>query len=160
MEATHDAQPEVILYCDGACSPNPGIGGWGVVLVAPGHDDARKELFGAQLESTNNRMELTAAIEGLRALKRPTRVSIVTDSQYLKNAFTAGWLRKWEHNGWRTADRKPVKNEDLWRVLVEVMSPHRVQWEWVRGHGATAENKRCDRLAVEARKRLAKKYRL
>ena len=153
----NQAQPEALLYCDGACSPNPGLGGWGVVLVAPRHDDARKELSGAERDSTNNRMELTAALMGLRALRRPTHVRIVTDSQYLKNAFTAGWIDAWQRNGWRTADRKPVKNMELWVALMEAMAPHRVEWQWVRGHDATEENKCCDRLAVAARKRLAKK---
>jgi len=146
-------EPEVLLYCDGACSPNPGMGGWGVVLLAPGRD-ARKELFGAESETTNNRMELTAALEGLRALRRPSHVRIVTDSQYLKNAFTSGWIEQWQRNGWRTAGRQPVKNEDLWRALLEAMAPHGIEWEWCRGHGETADNIRCDELAVEARRRL------
>jgi ribonuclease HI len=148
-------RPDVILFCDGACSPNPGVGGWGVILQAPGHARRRRELSGAEPETTNNRMELTAAIEGLRALRRPCRVRIVTDSQYLKNAFTAGWLRKWRGNGWRTADRQPVKNEDLWRALEAAMEGHEVDWEWVRGHNDHPENERCDQLAVEARLALA-----
>lgn len=143
--------PDVLLYCDGACSPNPGVGGWAAVLLVPGKPDSRRELSGAEPESTNNRMELTAALMGLRALKRPVRVRIVTDSQYLKNAFTAGWLKSWQRNGWRTADKKPVKNEDLWRALLEAMQPHSLDWEWVRGHHEDAENNRCDELAVQAR---------
>lgn len=153
MKKENKREPEVVLYCDGACSPNPGLGGWGVVLLVPGKA-ARKELFGAAGETTNNRMELTAALEGLRALRRPSHVRIITDSEYLKNAFTSGWIEKWQRNGWRTAGRQPVKNEDLWRALLEAMSPHRIEWQWVRGHGATAENNRCDELAVEARRRL------
>jgi ribonuclease HI len=148
--------PEVLLYCDGACSPNPGVGGWGVVLIAPNHDGARKEFSGAERETTNNRMELTAALEGLKALRRATHVRIVTDSEYLKNAFTQGWIENWRRNGWRTAGKRAVKNEDLWRALIEAMARHRIEWEWVRGHGASEENNRCDELAVEARRRLAK----
>ena len=147
--------PEVILYCDGACSPNPGLGGWAAILVAPGHEDKARELSGAERESTNNRMELRAAIEGLRALNRPTRVRVVTDSEYLKKAFTAGWLASWQANGWRTAGKKPVKNEDLWRELLALEEKHEVSWEWVRGHAGHAENERCDELAVQARLRLA-----
>jgi ribonuclease HI len=147
-------QPEVLLYCDGACSPNPGTGGWGVVLIAPGHEGRRKELAGAQRETTNNRMELTAALMGLRALRRPTRVRILTDSQYLKHAFTQGWIENWERNGWKTSGRTPVKNAELWRALIEAMTPHRVEWAWVKGHHVDEENNRCDALAVEARRRL------
>ncbi len=149
--------PEVIIYCDGACSPNPGIGGWGAVLLMPGKEEARRELCGAAAESTNNRMEITAAMEGLRALKKPCRVSIFTDSEYLQKAFTAGWIKKWQRNGWRTAAKKPVLNQDLWVALMEAMKPHAVTWKWVRGHALNVENECCDRLAVEARKRLAKK---
>jgi ribonuclease HI len=150
-----DGKPDVILYCDGACSPNPGIGGWGVILEAPKHGGRRRELSGAEPETTNNRMELTAAIEGFRAIKRPCRVRVVTDSQYLKNAFTAGWLQAWQANGWRTADKKPVKNKDLWQALTEAIAPCQAQWEWVRGHAAHPENERCDALAVQARQALA-----
>lgn len=149
-------ESEVLLYCDGACSPNPGMGGWGVVLLSPARG-LRKELSGAEAETTNNRMELTACLEGLRALRRPTHVRIITDSEYLKNAFTNGWIASWQRNGWRTASKQPVKNEDLWRALIEAMSHHRVDWEWVRGHCETVENNRCDELAVDARKRLKKK---
>lgn len=147
--------PEVLLYSDGACSPNPGNGGWGVVLIATRHNGKRKELSGAAPDTTNNRMELTAALEGLKSLKRPTHVRIITDSQYLKNAFTAGWIKNWQRNGWRTASKQPVKNEDLWRGLIEVIDRHTVEWEWVRGHCETEENNRCDELAVTARLELA-----
>jgi ribonuclease HI len=125
-----------------------------VVLISPGPPAGRKELSGAESDTTNNRMELTAAWEGLRALTRPARVSIVTDSKYLKNAFTNGWIDQWQSNGWRTAARKPVKNENLWRALIEIMVPHQVQWRWVRGHTDDPENNRCDELAVAARLRL------
>ena len=156
MTAADPNVPDVLLYCDGACSPNPGVGGWAAILLAPGRPESRRELSGGEPESTNNRMELTAALMGLRALKRPVRVRIVTDSQYLKNAFTAGWLQNWRRNGWRTADKKPVKNEDLWRALIDIMEPHSIDWEWVRGHHENAENNRCDELAVQARLDLAK----
>ncbi len=146
-------RPEVLIYCDGACSPNPGLGGWGVVLLAP-EKGLRKELSGAEAESTNNRMELTAAIEGLRALKRPSRVRVITDSEYLQKAFTQGWLERWRRNGWRTADKKPVKNIELWQALMQAMAEHDVEWSWTRGHGQDEENNRCDKLAVAARQRL------
>ncbi|MCE5230943.1 ribonuclease HI [bacterium] len=145
---------EVLLYCDGACSPNPGMGGWGVVLVSPRHGITR-ELSGAEPATTNNRMEIRAAIEGVRALKRPCRVRITTDSEYLKKAFTAGWLEKWQANGWRTAGHKPVLNVDLWQELLDALEPHIVTWAWVRGHTDHPENSRADELAVEARKKLA-----
>ena len=147
-------RPEVLLYCDGACSPNPGNGGWGVVLIAPGHGNHRRELSGAAPDSTNNRMELTAALEGLRALRRPSRVRIITDSEYLKKAFTDGWLDRWQRKGWKTAGKKPVKNQDLWRALLDAMASHTVEWEWVKGHAENEENNRCDELAVRARRRL------
>ncbi len=148
------APPEVVLYCDGACAPNPGWGGWGVVLLAPGHGH-RRELSGSAPETTNNRMELTAALEGVRSLRRPSRLRIVTDSQYLRNAFTQGWIAGWQRNGWRTSSREPVKNEDLWRALIEALRPHTVEWAWVRGHADNPENNRCDELAVAARIALA-----
>jgi ribonuclease HI len=102
-------------------------------------------------------MELTAALEGLRALRRPSHVRIITDSEYLKNAFTQGWIEAWQRNGWRTASKSPVKNEDLWRALIEAIRHHTVEWEWVRGHHESEENNRCDELAVDARKRLKAK---
>lgn len=145
----------VIIYCDGACSPNPGIGGWGAVLIAPEHQNFRRELAGAEVDSTNNRMELTAALRALQALKRSCEVEVFTDSMYLRNAFEEGWLAKWERNGWRTADKKSVQNVDLWRELLAVAQTHRVRWNWVRGHADSAENNRADALAVEARLRLA-----
>lgn len=150
----HGGRPDVLLYSDGACSPNPGLGGWGVVLIAPGHEGARRELWGAEANTTNNRMELMGVIKGLEALKRPCHVTVTTDSEYIQKAFTQGWLEKWQRNGWRTAGRKPVKNEDLWRRLVKLIRRHKtVQWHWVRGHADNEENNRCDELAVQARSR-------
>jgi ribonuclease HI len=148
------SKPHVRIYCDGACSPNPGLGGWGVVLLSDRHG-ARKELSGAELDTTNNRMELTGAIRGLESLKQPCRVDLATDSKYVLGAFTKGWLSRWMANGWRTADKKPVQNEDLWRRLVELGEVHDIRWLWVRGHAADVENNRADALAVAARLRLA-----
>lgn len=148
-----EQRPNVTIFSDGACDPNPGTGGWGAILVA--ESGARKELSGAERNSTNNRMELTGAIEALKALKKPCNVKLYTDSEYVKNAFTAGWLENWQRNGWRTAGRKPVKNEDLWRELLGLAQKHRVSWHWVRGHGSNPNNNRCDELAVAARLRLA-----
>ena len=145
---------KVRLYCDGACSPNPGNGGWGAVLISDCHG-ARKELSGAEANTTNNRMELLAAIRGLEALKEPCQVELTTDSQYVHNAFTKGWLKKWKANGWRTVEKKPVQNEDLWRRLLELGEIHEVSWSWVRGHATDVENNRADALAVAARQKLA-----
>ena len=147
-------KPHVRLYCDGACSPNPGIGGWGVVLLSDLHN-SRKELSGGELFTTNNRMELTAALRGLEALKLPCRVDVSTDSKYVQQAFTQKWLDRWQKNGWRTADKKPVQNAELWRELVAAAAQHEIRWLWVRGHGTDVENNRADQLAVEARLKLA-----
>lgn len=144
----------IIIYCDGACSPNPGIGGWAAILISPSHNNARKEIFGAEAESTNNRMELTAAVMALRALKRPCLVELTTDSEYVKNAFTEGWLEKWSKNGWRNSDRKPVANADLWTELLVLTRTHTVTWLWVRGHAEDELNNHCDLLAVQAREEL------
>jgi len=141
-------KPTVRIYTEGSCAPNPGPGGWPAVLLAGGR---RKELSGADRDTTNNRMELTAALEALRALRVPTVVILHTDSQYLRNAFEKGWLSKWQRTGWRTADGKPVQNEDLWRELSAAAKVHEVRWEWVRGHGSDVENNRCDELANQAR---------
>jgi len=151
-------KPLVRLYCDGACSPNPGLGGWGVVLLSDAHG-VRKELFGAEPDTTNNRMELLAAIRGLEALKRPSVVDLSTDSQYVHHAFAQKWLDRWKANGWRTSDRKPVQNEDLWRQLLDLTAIHEVRWLWVRGHGVDVENNRADTLAVQARLGLAARVR-
>jgi ribonuclease HI len=136
----------VTMFTDGACAGNPGPGGWGAVLI---DGERRRELSGYESSSTNNRMELTAAIEGLRALRVPVTVDLHTDSQYLRNGMSE-WLVRWKRNGWRTADRKPVKNEDLWRALDALAQVHRIRWHWVRGHDGHAENERCDELANAA----------
>ncbi len=146
-----EALPSVHIYCDGACSPNPGTGGWAALLIAVDHDAHTRELSGAESGTTNNRMELTAAIRALQALKRPCDVLLHTDSTYVKNAFTNGWLHRWQRNGWQTRDRTPVLNDDLWRTLLDLSAVHRVTWIWVRGHAGNALHNRVDALAVEAR---------
>ncbi len=151
------ALPLVHIFCDGACSPNPGMGGWGSILVSPAHGNARKELSGAEPDTTNNRMELTAALMSLKALKGPCQVQVFTDSQYVRNAFEEKWLEKWQRTGWRTAAKKPVLNADLWQALVEQARVHQVTWHWVRGHSGHVENERADALAVAARLALAAK---
>lgn len=152
--ADQGARPHVKIYTDGACDPNPGTGGWGAILISA--SGTKKELSGAQRDTTNNRMEITAAIRALEALKKPCIVDLYTDSEYLKNAFTQGWLAKWEVNGWRTSGKKPVKNEDLWREMLQLTSTHEVNWHWVRGHASNPLNNRCDELAVAAREKLAR----
>ncbi|MDC0712529.1 ribonuclease HI [Stigmatella sp. ncwal1] len=147
--------PLVHIYCDGACSPNPGIGGWGSILVSPAHGHARKELSGAEPETTNNRMELTAALMALRALKSPCQVQLFTDSQYVRNAFQEKWLDRWQRTGWKTAAKQPVQNADLWQALLEQTRVHQVTWNWVRGHSGHVENERADAMAVAARLALA-----
>jgi ribonuclease HI len=134
---------EVVIYTDGACSGNPGPGGWGVVMRWQGQE---KELHGGEPLTTNNRMELMAAIQALEALKRPSKVSLYTDSTYLLNGITK-WIEGWQRNGWKTAAKKPVKNDDLWRRLVEAMSRHVVTWLWVKGHAGDPDNERADELA-------------
>ena len=134
---------QVQLFTDGACKGNPGPGGWGAILRFNSHE---KELFGGEPETTNNRMELMAVIQGLRALKRRCSVEITTDSQYVKNGITQ-WIHNWKRNGWKTAAKKPVKNEDLWRQLDDAVASHDVRWHWVKGHSGHAENERADRLA-------------
>lgn len=136
----------VIAYTDGACKGNPGPGGWGVLLVYKGQE---KELYGGEPMTTNNRMELMAAIAALEALKRPAVVHIHTDSTYLREGITK-WIHAWKAKGWRTADRKPVKNVDLWQRLEAAAAPHRVEWHWVRGHAGHDENERADALARRA----------
>ena len=133
----------VVIYTDGACKGNPGPGGWGALLEYDGH---RKELFGGEPHTTNNRMELVAVIRALEALKRESDVAIYTDSQYVKNGIEA-WIHGWKRNGWKTADRKPVKNADLWLALDAVAARHRVRWHWVRGHNNHVGNERADALA-------------
>ncbi|MGF1621139.1 MAG: ribonuclease HI [Rhodomicrobiaceae bacterium] len=141
---TNGARP-VIIFSDGACSGNPGPGGWGAVLI---YGDKRKELSGGEAETTNNRMELRAATEALTALKRPTQIELHTDSQYVRKGITE-WIGKWKSNGWKTADRKPVKNADLWMKLDEARQRHQVSWHWVKGHAGHPENERADELARE-----------
>jgi ribonuclease HI len=145
----------VTIYTDGACSPNPGIGGWGAVLISNQHN-LRTEISGSKVDSTNNRMEMTAAIKALEALKKPCIVEIYTDSSYVKNAFEKNWLRNWQSNGWKSKGKKTVANKDLWLQLLELSQKHEVSWHWVKGHSGDAENNRCDELAVKARKDLAK----
>ena len=136
--------PDVEAFTDGACRGNPGPGGWGVLLRA--RDGRTKELFGGALETTNNRMELTAAIEALKALKRRCRVALYTDSTYVRNGITQ-WVPAWRARGWRTADKKPVKNQDLWEALAELTTKHDVEWHWVKGHAGHDGNERADLLA-------------
>jgi ribonuclease HI len=133
----------VTIHTDGACSGNPGPGGWGAILS---FGAIEKELKGGEALTTNNRMELMAAISALEALKRPCAVELHTDSQYVKNGITS-WIHNWKRNGWRTADKKPVKNEDLWRRLDEALARHQVEWRWVKGHAGHAMNERADALA-------------
>ncbi len=141
---------DVRIWTDGACSGNPGPGGWGAVLRCNGTE---KELSGGEPGTTNNRMELMAAIRALEALKRPCRVELTTDSNYVRQGMTE-WLPRWQANGWKTAARKPVKNEDLWRRLNQASARHQVSWVWVRGHSGHPENERADRLATDAARRV------
>jgi ribonuclease HI len=134
------------IFTDGACSGNPGPGGWGAILRTDGHE---KELSGGERATTNNRMELMAAIKAFEALKTPSEVTIHTDSRYVMDGVTK-WIFNWKKNGWRTADKKPVKNEDLWRALDAAVAPHKVKWNWVRGHNGHVENERVDALARAA----------
>lgn len=140
-------QKNVQLYADGACSGNPGPGGWGVILI---YQNASRELSGFESATTNNRMELTAVIEGLRALREPCRVEVFSDSAYVCNAFTQNWIKKWKKNGWTTASGKPVENQDLWNSLLELMETHKVSYNKVKGHSGHPQNSRCDRLAKYA----------
>lgn len=133
----------VSLYTDGACKGNPGIGGWGAILRSGSHE---KELFGGEAHTTNNRMELTAIIQGLAALKRPCQVQIHTDSQYVKNGMET-WIHNWKKNGWKTANKQNVKNDDLWKQLDEYVQLHRVSWTWIKGHSGHPDNERADALA-------------
>ena len=133
----------VEIYSDGACRGNPGPGGWGALLRFTGQE---KELWGGEADTTNNRLELMAAIRALEALKRPSRVKLYTDSTYVMKGITT-WIHSWKRKGWRTADKKAVKNEDLWRELDELRSKHEVEWHWVKGHAGHPENERADELA-------------
>ncbi len=146
MTAHHDHAPAprpVEIYTDGACKGNPGPGGWGALLTFAGEE---KELFGGEAQTTNNRMELTAVIEALAALNRPSRVVLHTDSQYVQKGITE-WIRGWKAKGWRTASKEPVKNVDLWKRLDELAAGHHVEWRWVKGHAGHHGNERADALA-------------
>ena len=136
----------VKIYSDGACSGNPGPGGWGVLLDWNGKE---KELWGGNPQTTNNRMELQAAIEGLKALTRPCKVTLYTDSRYVMDGLTK-WIHGWQKNGWKTADKKPVKNAELWQQLLAACEPHRIEWIWVKGHAGHPDNERADKLASDA----------
>lgn len=136
---------KVEIYTDGACSGNPGAGGWGAILKYKGH---KKEISGYHPETTNNRMELTAVMEALKCLKEPCEVKIYSDSQYFCNAITKGWAENWKQNGWRKSDKKPALNADLWQELLDLLGKHKAEIEWVKGHAGHPENERCDYLAT------------
>jgi ribonuclease HI len=146
MASTDENNNVVIIHTDGACSGNPGPGGWGAVLSFRGNE---RELSGGEAETTNNRMELMAAIAALEALTRPCNVVLYTDSTYVKQGITE-WIARWKKNGWRTAAKKPVKNADLWQRLDDALAPHRVDWHWIKGHAGNEGNERADQLAREA----------
>ena len=137
---------KIELFTDGACSGNPGPGGWGAILRYNGHE---KELCGGEAETTNNRMELTAVIEGLSALKEPCEIELFTDSKYVCDAVTKRWVYSWKANGWKKADKKPALNVDLWEKLLELLDTNKVNFNWIKGHAGHPENERCDTLAVE-----------
>lgn len=136
---------KIEIFTDGACSGNPGPGGWGAILRFEGRE---KELSGGEANTTNNRMELTACIEALKALKEPCEVILTTDSQYVVNSVEQGWAQSWKKNGWRKADKKPALNPDLWDALLLLLSVHKVSFNWIKGHAGHPENERCDALAV------------
>lgn len=144
-----DSERSVDIYTDGACSGNPGPGGWGAVLLYLGH---RRELSGGETQTTNNRMEMMAVIAALGALKRPCRMTIHTDSVYVMKGATE-WLPQWKKRNWLTADKKPVKNIELWQQLARLLAPHEVRWRWVKGHSGVPENERADELARQAIRR-------
>ncbi|ADD02421.1 ribonuclease H [Thermoanaerobacter italicus Ab9] len=144
----------VEIYTDGACSGNPGPGGWAAVLL---YKEARKEISGFEENTTNNRMELKAVIEALKALKRPCKVNLYSDSSYVINAFKEGWLEKWQKNNWLKSDKTPVENQELWKELLEVSKRHQINWIKVKGHAGDEFNNLCDRLATEQIKRNTKK---
>jgi ribonuclease HI len=149
MPAMPERRKHVTAHTDGSCETQTGHGGWAYLLEYRGH---RRSASGYEADTTNNRMELTAAVRALEALSEPCAVTIVTDSQYLKKAFTDRWLDTWQRNGWRTASRQPVKNQDLWRRLLELGERHDVRWRWTRGHAGNARNVHVDRLALTARR--------
>ncbi|WP_449471310.1 ribonuclease HI [Sphingobium chungangianum] len=141
-----NALSQVEIFTDGACKGNPGPGGWGAVMRS---GTTEKEISGGEAQTTNNRMEMTAAIEALNALKRPCQVTLYTDSKYVMDGITK-WVFGWQKNGWKTADRKPVKNAELWQALLAAAAPHKVSWQWVKGHAGHPENERADQLACAA----------
>lgn len=145
-----DSLPEVILYTDGACSGNPGPGGWGALLLWKGKE---KEMTGGAQDTTNNRMEMMAVIEGLKALKKPCHVKIHSDSALIVNTFKQGWIENWQKRGWKKSNKKPVENRDLWEKMLKAMEPHNIEWIKVKGHADNQLNNRVDRLAVEACKK-------
>jgi ribonuclease HI len=145
---------QVIIHTDGGCHGNPGVGGWAAVLESGKH---RKEISGGEPATTNNRMELRAAIEALSSLKKPCVVELHTDSQYVRNGITK-WLAGWKRNGWKTSNKEPVKNEDLWRALDAAASRHHVNWRWVKGHAGHDDNERCDELCQEAMETVKKQH--
>jgi len=151
MAEKSTARPQVTLFCDGGCRPNPGAGAWAAILR---FNDIDKELTGGEEQTTNNRMELTAVTRALEALKVPCDVTIVTDSEYMANAFRQKWIEKWKKNGWKTAAKEPVKNQDIWVVLDALIAKHHVTWQWTRGHSGHAENERCDELCTQTRIKL------
>ena len=142
------APPEVVIFCDGGCRPNPGPGAWAAILRFGAKE---KELSGGEAETTNNRMELTAVTRALEELKVPCSVTVVTDSEYVANAFRQKWIDNWKRNGWKSSTKQPVKNRDLWEALDAQIQKHTVKWEWTRGHSGHPENERCDELATETR---------
>jgi ribonuclease HI len=144
----------VEIFSDGACSGNPGPGGWGAILRFKGIE---KELSGGESDTTNNRMELMGAIAALESLKESCQVTVYTDSQYIANAFSKKWLESWQKNGWKTAGKKPVKNKELWERLLIQVNRHQINWQWVKGHAGHPENERCDQLAVVQRDKHAGK---
>lgn len=156
METVSPSSPSnsrIVLYTDGACSGNPGPGGWGVVLE---YGTSKKTLYGGEMETTNNRMELKAAIEGLKALKRKCIVDLYTDSQYVKEGINV-WIHQWKQRGWKTASKKPVKNVDLWQLLDDLVATHEVHWHWVRGHNGNPGNELADQLAVQGCKEMQRR---
>lgn len=143
---------EIILYTDGSCSKNPGPGGWGAILQYKEH---KLELSGGAVSTTNNQMELTGVIEGLKALNEPCKVELYTDSQYIVNAINKGWLRNWQKNGWKKADKSPVLNKELWLEIIALLTKHEVNVNWVKGHAENEYNNRCDQMAVAQTKKYA-----
>ena len=144
-----EMMPQVVVYTDGACSGNPGPGGWGAILMSGAH---RKEISGGEAPTTNNRMEMMAAISALEALKKPSKVMLFTDSKYVMDGIKS-WIHGWKKRGWTTADKKPVKNKELWQRLDDARQRHDIEWQWVKGHAGNTENERADELAREGLQR-------